>query len=279
MRAFATIETIKEVLPIPRATIIKNPRMLMSPGKRFGRLIIIMQEGRSKDRGLLYRCLCNCGNEVIVRGKNLRSGITRSCGCYQKDVVSALAKRNNVKKRINKLSDFKFKQGSFIIDATADINICCFIYKITNCVNNKIYIGQTSKTFKYLLQRYNREVVTGVNRAVIHAIKKYGRANFKIEILEQCPVDKLNEKEMGYIAINNSETPSGYNITKGGDGTYGYKRSPTSIAKQIAIQKIKFKGSGNPFFGRKHTEQTRNKIIESNRRRGEKRRSLTEEHI
>ena len=50
-------------------------------GKRFGKLVAIERVGRNKDRKAMWRCVCDCGKEVICAGKNLRSGNTRSCGC------------------------------------------------------------------------------------------------------------------------------------------------------------------------------------------------------
>jgi len=47
---------------------------------RFGRLVIIERTGNNS-----YRCQCDCGNEAIVEGYNLRRGHTRSCGCLQRE--------------------------------------------------------------------------------------------------------------------------------------------------------------------------------------------------
>lgn len=53
-------------------------------GKRFGRLTVIEEAG--KDRiFVLWRCACDCGQETTVRGYNLRSGNTTSCGCVRRE--------------------------------------------------------------------------------------------------------------------------------------------------------------------------------------------------
>lgn len=49
-------------------------------GKRFGRLIVSKKAGRTK-RGVSWLCKCDCGNEKVVCGADLRSGKTKSCGC------------------------------------------------------------------------------------------------------------------------------------------------------------------------------------------------------
>lgn len=51
-------------------------------GQRFGRLLVIEEAGRDKHRGVLWRCKCDCGNEVTVRSNALRTHHTTSCGCY-----------------------------------------------------------------------------------------------------------------------------------------------------------------------------------------------------
>lgn len=56
-------------------------------GRRYGRLTVISyNEEVSKQKGRAYwNCKCDCGNEVIVYGSHLKSGNTKSCGCYQKE--------------------------------------------------------------------------------------------------------------------------------------------------------------------------------------------------
>lgn len=55
-------------------------------GERFGRLIVLEHVGFADNRVALWRCKCDCGNEIIVRQCNLRNGNTRSCGCLLKDI-------------------------------------------------------------------------------------------------------------------------------------------------------------------------------------------------
>lgn len=53
-------------------------------GNRYGYLTVIARGKNDKDGCAQWICKCDCGNEIIVRGKSLRSGNTKSCGCYQK---------------------------------------------------------------------------------------------------------------------------------------------------------------------------------------------------
>ena len=88
------------------------------------------------------------------------------------------------------------------------------IYKITNKVNNKSYIGQTRYTLQF---RWNQHLHKKDNTYFHNAISKYGKDNFSLEILEECDVEKLNDREIFYIAKFDTFN-NGYNLTIGGDG-------------------------------------------------------------
>lgn len=58
----------------------------------FGRLTVLYRDTETeklkKDRHAIWKCKCECGNEVSVVGKDLRAGKTQSCGCLQKERTS-----------------------------------------------------------------------------------------------------------------------------------------------------------------------------------------------
>jgi len=60
------------------------PRLIDEAGNRYGRLLVIEVGGRRRTVPL-WRCLCDCGKEVLSEGAALRSGRHRSCGCLKKD--------------------------------------------------------------------------------------------------------------------------------------------------------------------------------------------------
>ena len=62
-----------------------SPWTIDESGKRYGRLTVIEYVGSNEHNYALFRCICDCGNEVVVKGRNLRTGHTQSCGCYCKD--------------------------------------------------------------------------------------------------------------------------------------------------------------------------------------------------
>lgn len=112
------------------------------------------------------------------------------------------------------------------------------IYKITNLVNDKCYVGKT----KYESVIRWRDHINGYHpSSLIHkAIVKYGVDNFKFEILEHSvSEDKLNDLERYYIELCRSKTPNGYNLTNGGDGGLGLLVSEETRRKQSEIRKGK----------------------------------------
>lgn len=54
-------------------------------GQRFGRLLVVERMPNNKRKQAVWKCRCECGNEIIVEAGHLRSGHTQSCGCFQRD--------------------------------------------------------------------------------------------------------------------------------------------------------------------------------------------------
>ena len=94
------------------------------------------------------------------------------------------------------------------------------IYKITNIINNKVYIGQSKNILKRWTSHKNRAFVDNkeYDKYLYRAFRKYGLENFTFEVLEECSEDELNEKEMQYILQYHScYDKYGYNETCGYD--------------------------------------------------------------
>lgn len=95
-----------------------------------------------------------------------------------------------------------------------------YIYKITNDVNGKMYIGKTSYTIKKRWDEHCRSI----NRAdrlhypLYCAMRKYGIEHFTIEEIECCAEEQSSERECYWISKLNTYL-NGYNATLGGDGT------------------------------------------------------------
>ena len=95
-----------------------------------------------------------------------------------------------------------------------------YIYKITNNLNGKIYIGKTMRSIKQRWKEHlaNIKKEECKNRPLYRAINKYGVENFSIEKIEECSDIILSDREKYWIEYYNS-FKNGYNATKGGDGS------------------------------------------------------------
>ena len=90
------------------------------------------------------------------------------------------------------------------------------IYKVTNKINGKVYIGQSVD-----IGRRWREHMTTKDDIYFHkAIQKYGVENFEWEVIERCKKKDLDAREIYWIEYYDSFN-KGYNCTKGGDGNSG----------------------------------------------------------
>lgn len=126
------------------------------------------------------------------------------------------------------------------------------IYKITNLVNNKIYIGKTVRDVNQRFTEHKLKARNGLNYHLSRAMRKYGEENFIIEVIQVfcCSTSsllnkKLDEAEKHYIELFSTKD-RGYNMTDGGDGTSGHIVNAITKAK---ISKSK-KGSKNPMYGK-----------------------------
>lgn len=110
------------------------------------------------------------------------------------------------------------------------------IYIIRNTLNDKCYIGQSSnlkarwakhKNFLKNNKHHNKHLQAAWN--------KYGEENFVFEILEKCPIEELDRKEIDYIRKYKTHT-EGYNLDEGGQGIRGYKHTEEELTKMREIQ-------------------------------------------
>lgn len=145
------------------------------------------------------------------------------------------------------------------------------IYKMTNIINNKVYIGQTQLTLSHRMSQHIHRNVGAIDKA----IKKYGIDNFKVEVIEEChDLDELNEREKYWIETLNCKSPNGYNLTDGGEGVAGYHHtSETKIKMSLARKghkkspEMRAKLSAT-LKGRTFSPETRKKMSEAAKKRG-----------
>jgi len=137
------------------------------------------------------------------------------------------------------------------------------VYKITNTINNKPYIGWTSKT---LSERFGQHLKNAKkhagNQKFYNAIKKHGDDVWKAEILiENISNHEAKQKEMEYIKKYNSYM-NGYNSTLGGDGNNGLIMSEESnLKRSVALKGIP--KNYDRMHGKTHSDETKTKISEA----------------
>lgn len=97
-----------------------------------------------------------------------------------------------------------------------------YIYKITNTVNSKVYVGQTHNALneRWRAHKYYSKFSTA---PLYRAMRKHGIDKFHIEIIEECKQSELNDREIYWIKQYNSYGNTGYNATRGGKGHWKYE--------------------------------------------------------
>ena len=149
------------------------------------------------------------------------------------------------------------------------------IYKVTNKINGKIYIGQTIKS---LAERWGQHCRSKKNTFFSRAIQKYGKENFTVEQIDvACDRDELDKKEQYWIAYFDSMNPQkGYNLTSGG---FTNKHISDDVKKRISQSEkgkivsaetrlkisISGKGKHKERLGVKVSESTKKKLSELNK--------------
>ncbi len=101
------------------------------------------------------------------------------------------------------------------------------IYKITKKENGKSYIGQSND-----IDRRFQEHKTKTDIPVELAIQKYGINAFTYEVLEECSLDQLDEREMYWIAYYNTYEGFGYNCNAGGGNNRGENNGRTKLTNE-----------------------------------------------
>lgn len=119
----------------------------------------------------------------------------------------------------------------------------CGIYKITNLIDGKCYIGQ-SVDIRNRWKSHRHNGKTSHNAYLRRAMRKHGTDNFSIDVLEVCSVDDLDAIEKKCIASENSMVPSGYNMDLG--GTVRKTMGPETRTKR----RLASLGANNPNYGK-----------------------------
>jgi group I intron endonuclease len=149
-----------------------------------------------------------------------------------------------------------------------------WIYLIRNTVNDKCYVGQTTRKSVDIRWNQHKNHPKGILKT---AFAKYGLDCFVFEIICEAPNEELNSREVDEIFKRNSLSPNGYNLKKGGDNhevhpetrrklserqkgekhwSFGKKASEETCKKRSES----LKGDKNPMFGKHRTDEVKHKI-------------------
>lgn len=137
-----------------------------------------------------------------------------------------------------------------------------YLYKITNLINGKVYIGQTVNFKKRMLNHFG--AFKGKNTAISLAIRKYSEINFSKEIIAECSDDTIDFMEIRAIQHFNTISPNGYNLESGGHINKTAHESTKKLFSEMRSGKTR----------KPHSDATKKKLSEIH-----KGRKKSKEHI
>jgi len=140
----------------------------------------------------------------------------------------------------------------------------CGIYSILNTQNGKIYVGQSVRIeSRFAHHKWELKSNRHINYHLQSSFNKYGEDVFEFNVLEECEPSKLNDNEIWWIEyFNSTDRDNGFNFETGGNSRFDVcKETREKLSKANS-------GENNPFYGKTHSKETRNKIRDA--RKGSK---------
>ena len=144
------------------------------------------------------------------------------------------------------------------------------VYLVTNKINGKQYVGQTVDSLGQRWREHLSESKSGTTYRFHRALRKYGEHAFSLQALHQCETkEEMDFVEIFYISLLDTKSPSGYNLTCGGDGTLGYRHTEEAKRKQSLTHRGKkrtvesIEKTAQAHRGTRHSEETKRKMSES----------------
>ena len=149
------------------------------------------------------------------------------------------------------------------------MSLVCGIYKITNTINNKSYIGQSINIHTRYNHHFSESNNSRLHMAIAKAVRKYGKEYFSFDILENCDREHLDERERYYVELYNTVAPSGYNLRSGGNikGCTFSEEAKANMSKARTGMKLSDSARANIAKAsgrRKHTDETKEKLRQLN---------------
>jgi len=140
----------------------------------------------------------------------------------------------------------------------------CGIYRISRRDSDKSYIGQSRDIFKRWKEHSNlsRKKLSCISSA----LKLHGLGSFVWEVIEECSLEELNDREVYWISYFDSMSPNGYNLTSGGGQgkiISEESRAKMSEAAKASMTEERRAKISEAIKGKTHSEETKKKISES----------------
>lgn len=130
-----------------------------------------------------------------------------------------------------------------------------YIYLTTNLINGKQYVGKCQRDIiksKYYI---------GSGVVLRDAVKKYGKENFKKEVLDtDININNICEREIFWIKEIGCKAPNGYNLTDGGDGLLNVT---DEVKKKLSEKRKLLVGELHSNFGMKYSDETKRRMREA----------------
>jgi group I intron endonuclease len=139
----------------------------------------------------------------------------------------------------------------------------CYIYTLSHPINGEIvYVGKTVTSLSHRLsshiidsKRHSRKICTWIKKLSNQGLTPV------IEELDRCSNDESSQLEQFYIQMFKSWNFILKNHTDGGEGTFGYKHSK----EYCELKSKQVRGENNPFYGKKHNDDVKQKISAANK--------------
>ena len=152
-----------------------------------------------------------------------------------------------------------------------------YIYYIINKIDNKKYIGQTLE--KDIYKRWKNHLKKASNcRYLKRALEKYGKENFKFDIICVCFDEDCNKYEQEYMDKYDTIVPNGYNLRKAGNNGAHNEETKIKISNILKLryqnlteeQKNKNKGVNNGMFGKQLSQEAKDNLSKKMKENWEK---------
>lgn len=190
-----------------RSTVIKNEL-----GKRYGKLLVLEKIGAIPDRGIYWKCKCDCGNIVEVSGKALRSGGTKSCGClksYGEQLIGEILQNNNINYKKEYTYDDLYSKNNKKLRFDfylPDLNILIEFHGSQHDLPNKYYNKNKRNSLEEIKLRDNSKEIYCSKHKISLLIfhnknNKYDKQVIEENILNFIKEEKIKNVEISHIYL------------------------------------------------------------------------------